>query len=157
MATTYQEIQEYLDVGGFRYSITAENTILTGFGEMEEYRDVDGQARLGILILLEEAGSYVRFLCPRLYVYTNKRYRGDLFQSCLMLNYWTKLIQFEFDDRDGELRAVIELPVEDSQLTQAQVARCLTTLAYLIDRFDPMIRKTMREGGVHVPREPITY
>ena len=157
LATTYEEIRRYLDAGGFRYSITAEDTILTGFGEMEEYRDVDGRSRLGILITLEESGGYVRFVCPRLYRYLGVRNKADLFQTCLMLNYWAKLVQFEFDDRDGELRAAIELPVEDAQLTQAQLARCLTALAYLIDRFDPMIRKTISEGGIYVPREPITY
>ena len=157
MTTTYDQIKSLLDEGGFRYSITSEGNLLTGFGEMEEYTDAEGQPRLGVLILLEEGGSYVRFLCPGLYRYEGKRFRADLFQSCLMINYWTKLLQFEFDDRDGELRAVIEFPLEDNELTLAQLSRCLTTLAYLIDKIDPLIRKTLKEGGIYIPREPITY
>ena len=157
MSTSYPHIKSLLNEGGFRYSLTSEGNILTGFGEMEAYVDSDGQPRLGVLILLEEGGSYVRFLCPRLYRYEGKRFRADLFQSCLMINYWTKLIQFEYDDRDGELRAVIELPLEDSQLTLAQLSRCLTSLAYIVDLIDPLIRKTLRQGGVYIPREPITY
>ena len=157
MATSYDNIKALLNEGGFRYSITSEGTILTGFGEMEEYLDSEGQPRLGVLIKLEESGSFIRFLCPRLYKYEGKRFKSDLFQSCLMINYWAKLLKFEFDDRDGELRAVIELPLEDAELTLSQLSRCLTTLAYLIDRLDPLLRRTLREGGVYIPREPITY
>ncbi len=157
VATTYEHIKKLLDEGGFRYSITSEGNLLTGFGEMEEYIDSEGQPRLGVLIFLEESGSFIRFLCPRLYRYEGKRFKTDLFQSCLMINYWAKLLKMEFDDRDGELRAVIELPLEDTQLSLGQLARCLTTLAYLIDRLDPLLRKTLKEGGVHIPREPITY
>ena len=157
MATNYEQIKNLLDEGGFRYSLTSEGNLLTGFGEMEEYIDSEGRPRLGVLILLEESGSFIRFLCPRLYRYEGKRFKADLFQSCLMINYWSKLLKFEFDDRDGEIRVAIELPLEDSELTLSQLSRCLTTLAYLIDRLDPLLRKTLREGGVHIPREPITY
>lgn len=157
MATDYEHIKTLLDEGGFRYSITSEGTLLTGFGEMEEYIDAEGRPRLGVLILLEEAGSFIRFLCPRLYRYEGKRFKTDLFQTCLMINYWSKLLKFEYDDRDGEIRVVIELPLEDAQLTLSQLSRCLTTLAYLIDRLDPLIRKTLQNGGVYIPREPITY
>ena len=157
MSTSYAHIKKLLDEGGFRYSITAEGQVLTGFGEMEAYLDSEGQPRLGVLILLEEGGGYLRLICPRLYRYEGRRFRADLFQSCLMINYWAKLIQFEFDDRDGELRAVIEVPLEDGELTLAQLSRCLTSLAYIIDLVDPLLRKTLREGGVYVTREPITY
>jgi hypothetical protein len=157
VATSYDNIKALLDEGGFRYSITSEGNLLTGFGEMEEYIDSEGRPRLGVLIFLEESGNFVRFLCPRLYRYEGKRFKTDLLQSCLMINYWAKLLKFEFDDRDGEVRAVIELPLEDTQLSLSQLSRCLTTLAYLIDRLDPLIRRTLKEGGVHIPREPITF
>lgn len=157
MSTSYQEIKALLEEGGFRYEITSEGNILTGFGEMESYLDVERRPRLGVLILIEENGSYVRLVCPRLYRYEGRRFRADLFQSCLMINYWAKLIQFEFDDRDGELRAGVELLVEDAKLTLAQLSRSLTSLAYLVDMLDPLLRKTLREGGVHIPREPITF
>ena len=157
MATTYKELQSFLDQGGFRYSFTAEGHILTGLGEMEFYRDVDQKARLGVLMILEEGGSYLKMICPRLYVYDGKRHAGDVFQSFLMLNYWTHLIQFEYDDRDGEFRASIELPLEDGNLTYNQLARCLSSLAYLIDRIDPLVRKTLREGGIHIPHKSIQH
>ena len=157
MSTSYNQIKSLLEEGGFRYEITSDGNILTGFGEMEFYVDVEKRSRLGVLILIEENGSYVRLVCPRLYRYEGRRFRADLFQSCLMINYWAKLIQFEFDDRDGELRASVELLLEDNELTLAQLSRSLTALAYLIDLLDPLIRKTLRQGGVYIPREPITY
>ena len=157
MATTYKELQSFLDQGGFRYSLTTEGHILTGFGEMEFYRDAEEKPRLGVLVVLEEGGTSLKILCPRLYVYDGKKHGNDVFQTFLMLNYWTHLIRFEYDDRDGEFRASIELPVEDGDLTYNQLARCLSSLAYLIDRIDPLVRKTLKEGGIHLPYKPIRH
>lgn len=157
MATSHTEVIALLQEGGFRYSQASDESIITGFGEMESYRDLDGKPRLGILITLEEGGSLVKVVCPRLYQYEGKRFKADLFESCMLLNYWVKLIQLQFDDRDGELRASVELPLEDAPLTLPQLARCLTDLANFVDRFDPMLRQTMREGGVRVPRDPLSY
>ena len=157
LSVTYQEIETFLKDAGYRYSPTSEEGILTGFGEMEFYRDIDRQPRLGILITLEEGGGYLRVMCPRLYVCQDNKYQMDLFKSCLIINYWAKLARFEYDDRDGELRVSIEIPLEDASLTQAQLSRCLTSLAYLIDHIDPMIRKTLKQGGIHIPRQKMNY
>jgi len=157
MATSTDTVVSLLKEGGFRFSQASDGSIITGFGEMESYRDQEGKPRLGILITLEEGGSLVKLTCPRLYHYNGKLFRADLFESCLLLNSWVKLIQIQYDDRDGELRAAIELPIEDAPLTLPQLSRCLTDLAHFVDRFDPMIRQTMREGGVRVPRDAKGY
>ena len=157
MATSTDTVVSLLKEGGFRFSQASDGSIITGFGEMESYRDQEGKPRLGILITLEEGGSLVKLTCPRLYHYNGKLFRADLFESCLLLNFWVKLIQIQYDDRDGELRAAIELPIEDAPLTLPQLSRCLTDLAHFVDRFDPMIRQTMREGGVRVPRDAKGY
>jgi hypothetical protein len=157
MATSTDTVVSLLKEGGFRFSQASDGSIITGFGEMEFYRDQEGKPRLGILITLEEGGSLVKLTCPRLYHYNGKLFRADLFESCLLLNFWVKLIQIQYDDRDGELRAAIELPIEDAPLTLPQLSRCLTDLAHFVDRFDPMIRQTMREGGVRVPRDANGY
>jgi len=157
MATTPDEVIALLKEGGFRYSQATDGSIITGFGEMESYRDQEGKPRLGILINLEEGGSVVKLTCPRLYHYNGKLFRADLFESCLLLNFWVKLVQMQFDDRDGELRACIELPLEDGPLTLPQLARCLTDLAHFVDRFDPMIKLTLLKGGVHVPKDALGY
>ena len=157
MATSTDTVVSLLKEGGFRFSQASDGSIITGFGEMESYRDQEGKPRLGILITLEEGGSLVKLTCPRLYHYNGKLFRADLFESCLLLNFWVKLIQIQYDDRDGELRAAIDLPIEDAPLTLPQLSRCLTDLAHFVDRFDPMIRQTMREGGVRVPRDAKGY
>jgi hypothetical protein len=151
---TYDQLEKLLKLCGFSASKTENEGILTGFSDMEFYRNQDGQTQLVIFLVLEEFGNYLRMTCPRLYRYKEGPYKADLFQSCLMLNYWSKMLQFEYDDRDGEIRCSIKLPLEDNQLTQNQLYRCVTTFAYLLDKFDPMLRKTIQQGGVYVPRIP---
>ena len=151
MATSYDELKSFLHEGGFRHRQAEDDTLLTGFGEMEYYRDPDGVPRLGILLKLHEAGSVLEILCPRLYAYRGPQL-DDLLRSCMLINYWVRLIAYDYDDRDGELRASIILVLEDAPLTAPQLARCLTTLAHQVDRCDPFLQRTMLIGGVHVPR-----
>ena len=60
----------------------------------------------------------------------------------------TKMIRFEHDREDGEIRASIECPLEDGRLTRRQFRRMLEALPELIDRWDPVIRQTLRTGRI---------
>jgi hypothetical protein len=43
------------------------------------------------------------------------------------------MLQWEYDPSDGEIRAIIEFPLEDSTLTERQFNRCLYSLVELVD------------------------
>ena len=58
----------------------------------------------------------------------------------------TKLIKFEYDEQDGEIRALVEFPLEDAALTQKQFLRCLNGLVQIVDEYHPAIQSAI-EGG----------
>ena len=43
------------------------------------------------------------------------------------------MLRYEYDPTDGEIRASIELPLEDAILTERQFNRCLSALIQLVD------------------------
>ncbi len=43
------------------------------------------------------------------------------------------MLQWEYDPSDGEIRAIIEFPLEDSILTEKQFNRCLSGLIQIVD------------------------
>jgi len=51
----------------------------------------------------------------------------------LAISWEVKMLRFEYDPTDGEVRASIELPIEDSLLTEGLFNRCLSGLIQLVD------------------------
>src|SRR6185369_17734090 len=60
-------------------------------------------------------------------------------RACMMLQYRSGLVRLDFDERDGEIRAVIAFPVADSTLTVAQVTRCVDEMVATVDAWYPTI------------------
>jgi hypothetical protein len=68
-----------------------------------------------------------------------------------MVSWSTPLVQFEYDTSDGEVRAAIEVPLDDSTLSKAQLVRCLRTLAGVVDDHHATIFAAMTRGEIPKP------
>lgn len=148
MATTLREIATYLQEEDLRFKEDeSKNIIFTGF-RTEAYRDRDGDPNLPIMIRLDEDGEFVHFIAPRCYEYKEGPHKGAVLEACLLVNYMTKMVQFEYDPSDGEVRAVIELPLEDAHLTRKQFMRCLRGLAGVVDHYHDVIQTAINSGKV---------
>ncbi len=153
MATTLDQISQFLTKREIKHDVKeADNRILTGF-KTSRYRDPDGDSGLAIVIQLEEKGEYLTIFCPKVYQYKEGPHALAVMQACLLACYRTKLLQFEYDPSDGEIRAVVEIPLEDAVLTEKQFFRLLFVLPRLIEDLDPLIRKAMTEGKVEFPEQ----
>jgi hypothetical protein len=65
----------------------------------------------------------------------------------LSISWETKMLQWEYDPSDGEIRAIIEFPLEDSILTEKQFNRCLHGLIQLVDNVAiPRLAEVMKTG-----------
>jgi hypothetical protein len=147
MATSLVEIEHFLIKQELRHDINEERGhILTGFA-MENYRDKDGDNYLQIVIQLEENGEFLKVYTPKCYQYAGDN-KSKVFQVLLMVSWKTKMIQFEYDHSDGEVRAVIEFPLEDSVLTERQLMRSVVSLAQIIDRYDSTILTAISSGEI---------
>lgn len=56
------------------------------------------------------------------------------------------MLQFEFDDNDGEIRAMIEWPVMDANLTWNQVLFATIAIIRLLDNYYDIIIKAGQTG-----------
>ena len=67
-----------------------------------------------------------------------------------------KLLRFEYDPVDGEVRASIELPIEDGTITFKQFQRCLLGLVQLIDnKAMPRLKAVLARGEDPGAVEPV--
>jgi hypothetical protein len=142
MGATLPQIAGYLDNIGWKYRIDEENNrILTGvYAENKE--------EFLIVIQLDEDGEFFELFAPRvLSDIKNHPHKAAILQTMLCISWETKMLQWEYDPADGEIRAIIEFPLEDSTLTERQFNRCLYSLIELVDEIALPRLTTVMETG----------
>lgn len=138
MATTLSTIESYMIAEGLKYSLH-DDYIRTSFAT-DLYRDQDGDSSVFIIARVEEDGEYFKLMAPNLYHYPpDGPNTAEVFRILLGVCWRSKLIKYEYDERDGEIRAIVEFPLEDSQLSAKQFLRCLNGLVQIIDEYHAAI------------------
>lgn len=151
MATTIQKISEMLTAKGLKHEIRRSNgnEIILSM-TMKTYRDPEGRDSLLLVVGLIEDGEYFRLFAPSAYK-AEGPHKALFLQACLACQWRTKLIQFEFDASDGEIRPIIEFPLEDAELTSKQLHRCISGICYLLDTYHPTFKKALETGEIEMP------
>ena len=141
MAATLNQIAQYLDNRDWKYDSQPENSrIITGV----KAESVD---QLAIAISLKENGEYLELAAPNLLHVKSHVYKGVLFQTMLAISYETKMIRWEYDPLDGEIRASIAFPLEDAPLTKPQFDRALSGLIHIVDTLSmPRLQAVLATG-----------
>jgi hypothetical protein len=142
MAATLSQIAGYLNKKGWKYRLEEDNgRIITGvYAENIE--------QLLIVIQLDEDGEFFEVYAPRVLTGVKGHPHKDaILQTMLCISWETKMLQWEYDPTDGEIRAIIEFPLEDAELTERQFNRCLYSLVQLVDELAlPRLEAVMETG-----------
>lgn len=136
MATSLDEIKGFLDEENLNYGHTDGDTYIRTSFKTDNYEDKEGRKSLRIIIELVEGGQFIKFMAPHAYNMPKQAssfHKMALFQTLLQISWQTKMVQFEYDPDDGEIRANIEFPLMDAALTKLQMRRALMALANIID------------------------
>jgi hypothetical protein len=142
MGATLRQIATYLDNQGWKYHIDEEAyRILTGV----QAENVD---EFLIVVQLDENGEFFKVFAPQVISGVKDHpYKEAILQTMLCISWETKMLQWEYDPNDGEIRAIIEFPLEDSSLTEKQFNRCLSGLIQIIDNVAmPRLKEVMATG-----------
>jgi hypothetical protein len=143
MAANVQQIGKYLDNLGWDYRIDGEeDRIITGV-------EADNIQDFLIVVQLDEEGRFFRLFAPQVLSGIQEHpHKAAILQTMLSISWETKMLQWEYDPSDGEIRAIIEFPLEDSNLTEKQFNRCLTGLIQLVDSVAmPRLQAVMDTGS----------
>jgi len=155
MAATLDQIAGFLEEGEVKHRLDLEkNCIRTGFGT-ECYRNADGDNGVQLVIRLDEDGEFIKVFAPSAYSYSEGPHKFALFQTLLQISWRTKMIQFEYDKNDGEVRAIIEFPLEDAQLTRKQLMRCVSGIVQILDNYHDEIVAAIEHGKLPEDEEDL--
>lgn len=154
MSTTLSEIAAFLDQAGLKFKLDEDrNVAYLGFST-KTYADDEGEHRMVVVVDVQEGGEYVAFAAPRVYSCPpGHRHAAAVMELMARLHWASKLLVFEYDHRDGEIRASIRLALEDSPLTERQFRRCLFGLPSSLDEFHEAFRRALDSGEVADPME----
>lgn len=147
MAMKIDDIARILDEMAFKYR-RHDDTSIAFFMTMDVFVDPDSSQKSLLLVAqLMEDGEYFQMYAPAAF-----RVRGEhqdaFLRACAMIQWRTKLIQFEWDETDGEVRPVIEFPLEDGRITLQQFRRCVGGMVSLMDQYYPVLKRAAEEGIV---------
>lgn len=109
-----------------------------------------GQNILLIFLQLDEDGEYLKLQCPMAWKIKGRNV-DDFLRACMMIQWRTKLIQFEYDESDGEIRPMIEWPIEDGTVTVKQLIRAIYGMKHLVDDYAPVLDRALETGKVDMP------
>jgi hypothetical protein len=155
MATTLTALAKLLDNLGWKHKPKPaekndkEGRIYTGF-PTESYLDSDGDKFINVVFSVQENGELVKIIVPRLYNCIHPGNRKAFFETAIRKTFEKKLCFYDYDHRDGEIRMVLDIPLEDAVLTEKQVKRIVSGMVRLVDVNDPDIRAAVEQGRLPV-------
>lgn len=149
MATTLDQIAGFLTRRNIKFQRQDDRSmILVPYHEQKV-------GRVAVVVRLEENGEFLKILAPKLFSYPEGPHKLPLLQTLLYTSWETKMLQWEYDTSDGEVRAIVEFPVEDALLTEKQFFRAFDGLVQMIYLFHGRIKQVIetgidqgRDGGV---------
>lgn len=150
MATDFNVIKSYLKDEGYSFIHSSESEYIETSIKTDNYRNDDSAKSLSLFIKLEEDGKFIKVLAPYVYrcaLKSGSNRKAALFQALLQICWKTKMVQFEYDSDDGEIRAIIEFPLEDTPLSKAQLVRVMSTLSSVVDLYHEEIVKALTVDG----------
>jgi hypothetical protein len=151
MAMTLDDIAAILDEMGFGYNRSFEESIAFSMQMQTYHRDgAPDEKLLDLMVQLPEDGEYFALYAPSAYRVQGE-HEAAFLQACAMVQWGSKLVQFEWDHTDGEVRPIVEFPLEDHAITRKQFERCVAGICEVLDHFDASLRRAATTGVVEMP------
>lgn len=148
-----ERLESFLIAERLKFRSHEDGHIVVGFAT-RHYVAPDGTKGIAIAVRLSENGRYLECIAPGLYDLHGCRHRDVVLQALLAIMQRTKMIRFDWDPADGEVRCSVECPLEDGGLTRQQFIRMLRALPELIDDWDPVIRAACETGDLRLDKAP---
>ena len=132
MATSIDELKSQLNELDYNFVEHDESTLVLDF-KTKTYRDPDGDPMVTLVIQLSEEGEHFRIFAPK--AFNVEGPKKDVYLRAFMdIQSNTSFLRFGYDDEDGEVRPMIDFAIEDAELTQLQLRKCIGVTMELMEQ-----------------------
>ena len=156
MAMTIQSLEKALKKGypELRFAVNRQaEAIEFSFGGNDHYRNPNGEDTLVFGLALFNQGEYLEMRCELLYDLSECQHKGAVARVLLGASLRSQLVQFSFDESDGEIRASAELVLVDGACTPKQLRAMIEIMYDVVNAYHPHIVRAMETGEVSFPNE----
>lgn len=142
MGASLAQISTYLDHRGLKYELREDHSLI-----VVDVPTSDPEP-LVVVVKLEEDGEFIKVFVPQVVAGVRDHpHKTAILQTMLVISWETKMLQWEYDPSDGEIRAIIEFPLEDAQLSERQFDRCFDGLVEMVSDWAlPRLKEVMAHG-----------
>lgn len=126
-----------------------EDAIFVPYGTNQYTNTTNNKNGVVILVVVQNEGEIVRLMVPNAYKFPSNGSSYNklaLMQTMLQITYNTKMLQFEYDPDDGEIRITVDIPVMDGKLTGKQLDFCIHCIVHCLETYHEQILDAMRHG-----------
>jgi acyl carrier protein len=148
MAVTLDDVAQLLDDQGLRYSRDEQARVLRAGFETEAYRNKHGDAAAQLVLEVDESGEWLRIFSPAAYNLAECRNLAAVLEVFAGIQWRTKLVCFEYDSGDGEIRPAVTHAVEDTSLSGAQLSTLIQAIPLILDSYHPVVVRAIETGVV---------
>lgn len=153
MSSTISAISTLLDSAEIKHRLK-DDVIRTGFST-DLYQDDDGDFGVNMVLRIEEDGELLRVQAPMAYRLpkdSSPETQAAVLRTINQLNWESKILQYEMDLEDGEIRVGADFPLEDGQPTELQVSRMVRLIPQVIDQGHLAMRDAL-DKAIPMPTE----
>ena len=120
MATSIEQVKGFLDEHDLNYAVDAErDAIVLGFNidpEASTYRDEDDDPYIRLVVRVLEGGEFVTVFSPNAWNIDGCVYKAAVLEALVAIQMQYKLLRFDYDMNDGEIRR--ELGIDPERLKE---------------------------------------
>jgi len=153
MPIPVEAIQGYLLRAGLKFSINdqGENGQFVLTFATQRYRNPGGEPSLIVIVTVSDNGRHLEISAVNAYSANDAKDVGKLSEFLLGQNYATKLLRWELDRCDGEIRALADAGPMDGGMTYEAFMRMLMMFPIVLDTMHPSIVKVMATAKLPMP------
>jgi hypothetical protein len=140
MSTNLDQIAGYLTNRSLKFTRDDGRGIL-----VVPFKRPDNEPLL-VFIRVENEGRFLKIFAPKLLTYQRGPHKPKLLETLLLTCWESKMLQWEYDPSDGEIRPMVEFPIEDAFLTERQFMRAFEGLVQLVNTYFPRLQKVIETG-----------
>jgi acyl carrier protein len=148
MAVTIDDVARLLDEQGIRYSKDEQVGVIRAGFEAEAYQDQHGDSAVQLVLQVDESGEWLRIFSPAAYSLANCGNLTAALEVFAGIQWRTKLVCFEYDSSDGEIRPAVTHAIEDTALSGAQLSTLIHAIPLILDSYHRAIVRAMETGVV---------
>lgn len=153
MSIPVEAIQGYLLRAGLKFAINDQGNngqFMLTF-ETRRYRNPSGENSLMVVVTVSDNGHHLEVAAVNAYSANDAKNVGTLCEYLMGQNYALKLLRWELDRCDGEIRALADAAPVDGGITYEAFMRMLMMFPVVLDSLHTSIAKVMATAKLPVP------